>query len=114
MNLHSGRGRSAPHAALSSYYCGVARSRGNYYSVDGRIRQIRALVGSGSTTLRQVLRKFSEFSFVGLAQRNFAPGSPSSDDRHLGRGSGVEIGLLIQTSLGRAGGLGALGTKRSG
>src|SRR5882724_10900476 len=40
MNLHSGRGRSAPHAAIGSWYCGVARSRGNYYSVDGRIRQI--------------------------------------------------------------------------
>ena len=31
-----------------------------------------------------------------------------------GSGSGVETGLLIQTSLGRAGGLGALRTKRSG
>ena len=34
------RGRSAPHAAIGSCYCGVARSRGNNYSVDGRIRQI--------------------------------------------------------------------------
>jgi anti-sigma B factor antagonist len=43
-----------------------------------------------STTLRQVLTGFSEFFHV----------------------SGT--GLLIQTSLGRAGGLGALRTKRSG
>jgi hypothetical protein len=43
-----------------------------------------------STTLRQVLTEFSEFF-------------------HVSR-----TGLLIQTSLGRAGGLGALRTKRSG
>jgi hypothetical protein len=43
-----------------------------------------------STTLRQVLTEFSEFFHV----------------------SGT--GLLIHTSLGRAGGLGALRTKRSG
>jgi hypothetical protein len=43
-----------------------------------------------STTLRQVLTEFSEFCHV----------------------SGT--GLLIQTSLGRAGGFGALRTKRSG
>src|SRR5437660_11629439 len=82
-----------------------------------------------STTLRQVLTEFSErFSFP---QGNFAPGSPSNDDRQLGRppasplflfhlplptgsGSGVGTGLLIQTALGRTGGLGALRTKRSG
>src|SRR5260370_30864853 len=44
MNLHSGAGRSAPHAAIARYYWGVARSRGNDYSVDGRIRQIRGIV----------------------------------------------------------------------
>jgi len=82
-----------------------------------------------STTLRQVLTEFSErFSFP---QGNFAPGSLSNDDRQLGRptasplflfhlplptgsGSGVGTGLLIQTALGRTGGLGALRTKRSG
>ena len=99
-----------------------------------------------SMTLRQVLAKFIEFfHLLGFPQRNFAPGSPSNDDRQLGRptaspllfllkrislfqsgsllfhlpsatgsGSGLETGLLIQTSLGRAGGLGALRTKRSG
>src|SRR5712664_4182062 len=88
----------------------------------GRYRRV-------STTLRQVLTEFSErFSFP---QRNFAPGSPSNDDCQLGRptasplflfhlplptgsGSGAETGLLIQTSLGSWGGLGALRTKRSG
>ena len=50
------------------------------------IEQVRRV----STTLRQVLTEFSEFFHV----------------------SGT--GLLIQTSLGRAGGLGALRTKRSG
>src|SRR6266404_2697638 len=36
-----------------------------------------------STTLRQVLTEFSElFSFP---PRNFSPGSPSNDDRRLGR-----------------------------
>src|SRR5438046_9898530 len=85
-----------------------------------------------STTLRQVLTKFSEyFSCWVFHKENSAPGSPSNDDRQLGRptasplflfhlpgptgsGSGLETGLLIQTSLGRAGGLGALRTKRSG
>src|SRR5208337_2677902 len=43
-----------------------------------------------STTLRQVVTEFSEFFHV------------------------IRTGLLIQTSLGRAGGLGALRTKRSG
>src|SRR5216110_212179 len=85
-----------------------------------------------STTLRQVLTKFSEFFMCWVFHKeNSAPGSPSNDDRQLGRptasplflfhlpgptgsGSGLETGLLIQTSLGRAGGLGALRTKRSG
>ena len=117
-----------------------------------------------------VLTKFSEFFiFVpipGFSQKNFAPGTPESDDSRpdrptaspllsllkrislfqsrsplaadrllenlgllicavmssllyhrpppTGSGSGVETGLLIQTWLGRAGGLGALPTKRSG
>lgn len=39
-----------------------------------------------STTLRQVPTKFSEFFLVlGFVQENFAPGSPSNDDRQLGR-----------------------------
>src|SRR5260370_17382196 len=70
-----------------------------------------------STTLRQVPTEFSErFSFP---QGNFAPGSPSNDDRQLGRptafplflfhpplptrcSSAVRPGLLITTSLARA------------
>jgi hypothetical protein len=124
-----------------------------------------------STTLRQVLTKFSEFFMCWIRvpsfpQGNFAPGSPRNDERPLGRpmaspllsllrrislfqsrsllaadrlqgnlglllcavmpslpfhlppptgsGSGGETGLLIQTSLGSWGGLGALRTKRSG
>src|SRR5713101_5191772 len=43
-----------------------------------------------STTLRQVLRKFSEFFVCRIRvptfpQGNFASGSPSNDDRQLGR-----------------------------
>ena len=39
-----------------------------------------------STTLRQVLAKFSEFFMCwGFPQKNFAPGSPRSDDFQLGR-----------------------------
>ena len=52
--------------------------------------EVRTLERRVSTTLRQVLTEFSEFFHV----------------------SGT--GLLIQTSLGRAGGFGALRTKRSG
>jgi hypothetical protein len=51
---------------------------------------VHAALRRVSTTLRQVLTEFSEFF-------------------HVSR-----TGLLIQTSLGRAGGLGALRTKRSG
>jgi hypothetical protein len=36
-----------------------------------------------STTLRQVLTEFSEF--FSFPPRNFSPGSPSNDDRRLGR-----------------------------
>ena len=98
-----------------------------------------------STTLRQVFAEFSDFHVLEFPTKNFAPGSPSNDDRPLGgpiaspllsrlkrislfqsgslrlhmpsptgSASGLETGLLIQTSLGRAGGLGALRTKRSG
>src|ERR1700741_1352861 len=39
-----------------------------------------------STTLRQVFAKFSEFFMCwGFSQKNFAPGSPGSDDLQLGR-----------------------------
>src|SRR6516165_2031536 len=39
-----------------------------------------------STTLRQVFAKFSEFFMCwGFPQKNFAPGSPGSDDLQLGR-----------------------------
>jgi integrase len=39
-----------------------------------------------STTLRQVFAKFSEFFMCwGFPQKNFAPGSPRSDDFQLGR-----------------------------
>ena len=86
-----------------------------------------------STTLRQVLTKFSEFfvcwirvpSFpqeISLQDRLATTIGKSVDPQHphfcssgaAGSDAGVEIGLLIQTSLGRAGGLGALRTKRSG
>ena len=39
-----------------------------------------------STTLRQVFAKFSEFFMCwGFPRKNFAPGSPGSDDLQLGR-----------------------------
>src|SRR6202041_3083109 len=86
-----------------------------------------------STTLRQVFTKFSEvFICCQFSTRKFASGSPRNDDRQIdgptacpfcfpmgahcvfpnsiAAGSSVEAGLLIQTSQGGAGGLGALRT----
>src|SRR5260370_37750427 len=85
-----------------------------------------------STTLRQVLAKFNEFFICWVFRKEISrPGLPSNDDRQrglptasplfvvhvpppIGSDSAVAAGLLIQTALGRTGGLGALRTKRSG
>ena len=62
------------------------------YSIEMNIVAIKCVTAERrvSTTLGQVLTEFSEFFHV------------------------IKAGLLIQTSPGRAGGLGALRTKRSG
>src|SRR5260370_1660496 len=85
-----------------------------------------------STPLRQVLAKFNEFFICWVFRKEISrPGLPSNDDRQrcrptasplfflhvpppIATDSAVAAGLLIQTALGRTGGLGALRTKRSG
>ena len=61
-----------------------------------------------STTFRPLLAVHSSLALYGEARAAVHLHSPT------GGVSGVETGLLIQTSLGTAGGLGALRTKRSG
>jgi hypothetical protein len=59
----------------------------------GILRAVRRV----STTLRQVLTKFSEFfKCLVFHKENFAPGSPRSDDRQRGRPTASPLFLLLK------------------